>query len=235
MITLFNYGRMYGLPDASPFVSKAEFLLRMSGLDYQLNAKGFGKAPKGKLPYINDAGTIVSDSTLIRFHLEKQHGINFDAHLTPERKAIVWAAERMCEEHLYFALLYNNWVIERNFAAGPKRFFNAVPALIRPFVSHMVRRKMIKQLHAQGMGRHSIDDIYRLSSIDIDTLAHLLGNAPYFGGEQPCGADATFAAFVMSLLCPVFESPLRTTAETHANLRAYAQRMRERYFPELSA
>ena len=32
MIILFNYGRMLGLPDPSPFVFKAELMLRMANL-----------------------------------------------------------------------------------------------------------------------------------------------------------------------------------------------------------
>ena len=61
MITLYIFGPNMGLPDASPFCIKAEVLLKMSGLPYRLDLKGFGKAPKGKLPYIDDEGTIIAD------------------------------------------------------------------------------------------------------------------------------------------------------------------------------
>jgi glutathione S-transferase len=39
---------------------------------------GFRTAPKGKLPYIRDGEQVVSDSSLIRFHLEESYGIDFD-------------------------------------------------------------------------------------------------------------------------------------------------------------
>jgi glutathione S-transferase len=66
MITLYTFGPSAGLPDISPFVMKAEVLLKMAGLPYRTDTTGFRKAPKGKLPYIDDDGEIVADSTFIR-------------------------------------------------------------------------------------------------------------------------------------------------------------------------
>ena len=65
------------MPDPSPFVTKAIVLLKLSGLPFETNSKGFGKAPRGKLPYIRDGEATVSDSTLIRFHLEQRHEHRF--------------------------------------------------------------------------------------------------------------------------------------------------------------
>ncbi|MNL59546.1 hypothetical protein D3C87_1832840 [compost metagenome] len=50
-------------------------------------------------------------------------------------------------------------------------------------------------------------------------------------GDKPCGADATLFAFAASLLCPVFDTPIRTAAEGHANLVAYMERMRAEFYP----
>ena len=78
MITLYTFGPAFGLPDPSPFVTKAEVLLKMAGLPYRMDTKGFRKAPKGKLPYIRDGEDIIADSTFIRLHLEKRYNIDFD-------------------------------------------------------------------------------------------------------------------------------------------------------------
>ena len=40
MITFYNYGSMFCLPDPSPFVTKADVLLKMSGLPYVTDARG---------------------------------------------------------------------------------------------------------------------------------------------------------------------------------------------------
>ncbi len=57
MITLYTFGPFFGCPDASPFVMKGEMLLKIAGLPYETNTRGFPRAPKGKLPYILDEAT----------------------------------------------------------------------------------------------------------------------------------------------------------------------------------
>ena len=90
MITLHTFGPHFGLPDPSPFVMKGEMLLKLSGLPYRTTSRGFKGAPKGKLPYIVDEGTIVADSTLIRMHLENEHGIDFAIEYRAERRNNRW-------------------------------------------------------------------------------------------------------------------------------------------------
>jgi glutathione S-transferase len=234
VITLYVFGPAFGLPDPSPFVTKAEVLLKLAGLPYRTDTGGFRKAPKGKLPYIDDEGTIVGDSTLIRFHLEKRHGIDFDQALSPEQKGIAWAVEKMCEDHLYWAAVHDRWVVDANFDKGPARFFDRVPAPVRPLVMALIRRQVRKQLKAHGMGRHRPEEIAELGRRDVDALAALLGDKPYVMGDELCGADATAFAFTAGVLCPLFESPIRRAAESHANLVAYRDRMMARFYPELA-
>ncbi len=67
MITLYTFGPAFGLPDPSPFVMKAMMLLKLAGLDYVEKRADVRRAPKGKLPYIDDDGTIVADFDLHSF------------------------------------------------------------------------------------------------------------------------------------------------------------------------
>lgn len=234
MITLYTFGRhIYGQPDSSPFVTKAMLLLKIAGLPYETNTKGFNKAPKGKLPYIDDAGTIVADSTFIRMHIEKKYGIDFDRHLAPEQKANAWAVEKMLEDHFYWAVVESRWCNDVNFQRGPANFFSAIPWPMRSVIAPMVRNKIRAQLKAQGMGRHTRQEIELLAAKDLDALAAILGDKPYLMGSAPCGTDATAGAFVIGALCPHFETPIRTAAEKHPNLVAYGERMTREYFPEL--
>jgi glutathione S-transferase len=64
-------------------------------------------------------------------------------------------------------------------------------------------------------------------------MADHLGQKRYFMGAEPTGVDATMFAFVAGMLCPAFDTPLRTAAERHANLRGYVGRMTSRFYPEL--
>lgn len=232
MITLYTFGPAFGQPDPSPFVMKAMVLLKLSGLTYNMEvfAGGSNLGPKGKRPFIVDDGVTVADSTLIRFHLEKKYGHDFDAHLTPQQKGVTWALEKMCEEHLYFAAVYFRWMVDENFHKGPATFFNKVPALIRPFIRSAARNKSHKMLHAQGLGRHTETEITQLACRDIDALAHVLSDSDWFGGASPCAADASAGAFVLACLCEHFDTPLLTRAKAHKNLVAYAERIQSRFF-----
>lgn len=233
MITLYGSGRRFGLPDASTFVTKTEVLLKMAGVPFQLAKADFRKAPKGKIPYIEDEGRLLGDSTLIRRHLEDKYAIAFDKGLSPAEKAIAWAFEKMCEDHLYWGIVHARWATKDNFERGPKHFFDDVPALLRPIVLAVVSRGVRSSMKGQGFGRHTKEEVEWLSIRDIDAIAAFLGDKPWLMGAEPCGADATVWSSVIGALCPHFETPIRTAAEKHANLAAYAARGMKHWFPEL--
>lgn len=233
MITLYTFGPGSGLPDPSPFVTKAEVLLKMSGQPYRTETGGFGKAPKGKLPYIDDGGTFVADSTFIRMHLERKYRIDFDESLSPADRGVAWAFEKMCEDHLYWAVLHARWMDDANFDAGPRRFFDDAPAFMRPLVVAMVRRQVRRNLWSHGLGRHSADEIALLAARAIISIASFLGDKPYLMGARPSGADASVFSFVAGCLPKRFKTPIRSAAELQPNLVAYRDRMMDRYFPGL--
>jgi len=234
MITLQSFGPAFGLPDPSPFVTKTEMLLKMASLPYTLDTTGFNKAPKGKLPYIVDNGDIIADSTFIRWHIEKKYNIDFDRGLSAEQRAISWAFEKMLEEHLYWAGVHARWMDDANFEKGPRNFFNNIPAPMRPFLIPMIRWKVRRALHGQGFGRHSPEEIAVLGTSSINATADFLAAKPYMMGADPTGLDATAFAFIAGTLCPLFETPLRTAAEGHDNLRRYVGRMTMRFYPDWS-
>jgi glutathione S-transferase len=235
VITLYKFGPGFGLPDPSPFVLKGEVLLKLAGCPYEVDLKGFMKAPKGKLPCIRDDGELIADSTFIRFHIERKYGFDFDQGLGAEQKAVAWAVEKMCEEHLYWAVVDARWFDEANFARGPAAFFKIAPAPIRPIVKAVIRRKLKRTIVGHGMGRHSKAQIEGLARRDLDAIAGILGDKPYLMGAEPCGADATVFGAAAACLCEIFDTPVRTAAESHANLVAYRNRMMKRFYPEFRA
>ena len=230
MITLYTFGPAFGLPDPSPFVTKAEVLLKMAGLPYRMDTKGFRKAPKGKLPYIRDGEDIVADSTFIRLHLEKRYNIDFDEGLSPKERGLAWAVEKMCEDHLYWLLVYALWAEDANFKRGPAKFFDVAPAPVRPFLKWFIRRRVKQALHGQGAGRYSESERAILADRTFASLSAILGGQPYIMGERPCGADATVFAFVLGALCPGFDAGIQTSAESHANLKDYCARLNRQYY-----
>jgi glutathione S-transferase len=232
MITLYSFGPGFGLPDPSPFVTKAETLLKMAKLPYRVDTSGFNKAPKDKLPYIDDDGETIADSTFIRWHLDKKYKVDFDRGLSSEQRAIAWAFEKMLEEHLYWAVVHARWMDDANFAKGPAIFFRAIPAPVRPLLVGIIRRRLRRTLHGQGIGRHSPDEIVALGTRSVDATADYLGTKPFMMGAEPTGLDATAFAFVAGVLCPLFDTPLRNAAERHESLKRYVGRMTGRFYPD---
>ncbi|MGO9543341.1 MAG: glutathione S-transferase family protein [Rhodomicrobium sp.] len=231
MITLYTFGPAWGLPDPSPFVTKAIVLLKISGLPFETDTSGFAKAPRGKLPYIRDGEETVCDSTAIRFHLERRYNIDFDHSLSAQQRGVAWATEKMCEDHLYWLMVQARWIDGKNFQRGPASFFKAVPLPVRPLVKMMVRRQIRRNLHGQGIGRYTAEERAVLADRVFSSISAILGDKPYIMGNHPCGADATVYGFVAGSLCPVFDTPLRTKAEAYANLRSYSERLTQQFFP----
>jgi len=231
VITLHVFGSYFGLPDASPFVMKGEMLLKLAKIEYQTTRKGFSGAPKGKLPFIVDDGTVVADSTLIRLHLERKYGVDFDRGLTARDKGIAWATEKMLEDHLYWVLVYWRWINDANFEKGPANFFKRVPAIIRPIAKWKIRKNVRRNLYCHGLGRHSETEMTAMSDRAFEALSQLLGENRYLMGDHACGADATAFAFIAGSLCPLFDSPAHAKARTLPNLIAYRDRMMAEFFP----
>lgn len=236
MITLYVFGPAFGLPDASPFVLKAEMLLKLSGLPYRKLRGSMRRAPKGKLPYIDDAGTQVPDSTLIRLHLAEQHGITLDAGLSETDKALAWSVECLCSDHLYWCAVHERWLDDATFALGPALFFQRLPFLLRGLVTGMIRRKVRGNLQAQGLGRFSPAERQRLLQLDVASLAALLGDKLYMLGDSPSWLDATVFAFLASTwLATLGDTPCKQAVRQHPNLQAYVERLRRQYFPDWTA
>ena len=230
MITLYTFGLYFGLPDGSPFVMKAMLLLKFAGVNFREDRNGYRQAPKGKLPFIDDDGTRVADSTFIRFHIEEKYGFDFDAALSERDRGVAWAAEKLSEDHLYWAIVHARWADDANFAKGPAQFFTVAPAPIRPLIKRMARAKTEKAGRAHGMGKHTRAEIEQLAIRDLRALSAILGEQRYLMGEQPCGADASVSSMVAAALAPIFDTPIRTEAERLPNLVGYAERIAERFF-----
>lgn len=232
-ILLYRFGPFLGTPDASPFVIKAMLLLKLAGLRYRPVAGNPMTAPRRLLPFIRDEGVTVTDSTLIRWHIERKYGVAFDAALDPRQRALAWAVERMCEDHLYFALLALRWIDDDNFRDGLGRhMFAAVPLAVRPLAKVVLRRMNRKRLAGHGLARHDTGDLERLAMRDLDALAALVGDQRYLGGDTPCAADATLFGILTAIITPPLRSPIIAAARGHANLVGYCDRIISRYFEE---
>lgn len=233
MISLFQFPPAFGLPNASPFCMKLELYLRMAELPYRNRyTLELHRAPKGKLPWIDDDGTSVADSGLIIDYLKRKFSDPLDADLTALQRAQALAITRLLEEHLYWAVLHDRWMTETGWAMTRPAFFGAMPWPLKLIVPIVARRGIRAQLQGQGMGRHTPEQIHALGIADVDALAALLGDQAYFLGANATSVDAVAAAFLANILMVPLQTPIKAAAAGHPNLVAYCQRMAQRYFPE---
>ena len=232
MITLYQFPRLLGVPNMSPFCLKLEAWLRMAGLKYDIReVTDPRKSPKGKLPYICDNDTTVADSAIAIEHLNKAYGIHMDGHLSLAERAVSRAFEKMLEEHLYWALIYNRWVDE-NWTKVREACFSTLPALVRSFVPALAQKNMKNALEGNGIGRHSRDEIYEMANKDLKAITDFLAEKPYLMGDKPSSVDATLFAFLCNIINVPLRSPMKDYVHKSDNLMRYNQRMGRQLFPE---
>src|SRR5262249_3139976 len=189
-IKLFQFPRMFAIPNLSPFCCKLETWLRIAQIPYEIvDTPDPRKRPKGKLPFIEDAGVRIADTSLIVDHLVRTRGVNPDARLDVSQRAIALLVQRTLEEHYAFVLAYTHLVREDGVQYTRARF-NSVPAIVRPLVSHIVRRRIKTILWQQGVLRHSHEDIVESARRDWRAILTVMGDGPYFFGDEPTGIDA---------------------------------------------
>lgn len=234
MITLYTGGENFGLPEVSPYVTKAEIQLKLAGLDYQKAPAAPDTSPKGQLPWIDDDGQAVADSTFIRAHLEKKYGFDLDAHLSPVQRAQAWAVERMLENQFAWTWVRDRWLVPENFAKGPAHFFDAVPEAFREQVRTEVQGRVAANIMAVGVGRHTDQEVLWLGTQTLDALDLLLGDRTWLFGDEPSGVDATMLAMLIGVMTPYFDTALRRKALTYPTLVAYAARGMARFYPDFA-
>lgn len=232
MITLFATGAGFGLPEISPYVTKTEVQLMMAGLDYRKTVGSRETAPKGQLPWIEDAAQAIGDSTFIRAHIEQKYGVDLDMGLTGKERAQAWAIERMIENQLGWVSSYFRFLEPANFAKGPARWFDQAPEHLRESLRNGLLEAVSANVRAVGVGRHLREEVAWLGSLSLRSLDELLEDKTYLMRDShPVGVDAIAFSMLAAILTPFFDSPLRREAESYPRLVAYVGRMMAQFYP----
>jgi glutathione S-transferase len=235
-IKLFQFPRMFAIPNLSPFCCKLETWLRIANVRYEVvDTIDPRKGPRGKLPFIEDGGVRIADSSIIIDHLVKTRGVDPDARLDASQRATALVVKRTLEEHYAFVLAYTHLLRDEGVEHTRARF-DGVPALVRPFVAGAVKRAIRSALWQQGLLRHSHEEIIEAAIHDWRAVLTLMSpGGAFFFGDEPTSVDAVmFGVLATSVLTPI-ESPVRDFLRSQPACVAYTERMRSRFFPELVA
>ncbi len=232
-VKLFQFPRMFAIPNLSPFCCKLETWLRIAQIPYEVvDTPDPRKGPKGKLPFIEDGGVQIADSSRIIDHLARTRGVDLDARLDDGQRSIALLVQRTLEEHYAFVLAYTHLLREQGFRHTRTRF-DSVPAMMRPLVTALVQRQIKRLLWTQGILRHSDEEIVESALRDWRSVLAMMSGGPFFFGDEATSVDAiVFGTLATTVLTPI-ESPIRDFLRSQPGCLAYAERMREQFFPEL--
>ena len=232
MLVVHGFAPVAPLASPSPFCLKLETWLRMAGIEYK--ARGdFSPmaAPSGKAPYVTlEDGSVVGDSQRIIELLSERADVTLDDGLSEEDKARTTLLRRTCDDSLYFVFLYERWVRDEGYAILHGCYFEKMPFLPKLFIPALARRGVIKAAHAQGTSRYTRPEILARASEDLDALAYILGDKPYFLGDEPRSIDATLYGFLANGLWGPFPGELQDDLASHQTLVAWCERVRDRYW-----
>jgi glutathione S-transferase len=189
MVTLYKFPRVWGLPCMSPFCMKVEAYLRLRGIAHEVRIGDLRRAPCGQLPWVDDDGRAVGDSTLIVDHFEAGQREPLDAWLDERQRALGWSLARTLEESTVWALRHQRFVEATAWPQTREVVRSVLPPVLRGFGPALVRRQMISALKAQGHGRFEAAAIYASACRDFDAAAALLGDKPFLFGARPSRFD----------------------------------------------
>lgn len=211
----------------SPFCAKAEFFLKISGLEHKITefVGDPGKFPNGKLPTIKDGNEVVPDSYLIEKYLINKYELTIDDHLSKQDKAAGYAMVKMLEDYLYWCVVHERWLIDENWDKVKNKYFKAIPSIIRPIVFTMVRRKIRKDCYSQGIGRHTVENIYMFANQALEAFSNFLGDRYFLLGEKISSYDAAGYGFISNIVYCDLNPKIQIESSKYPNLEAYCARL----------
>lgn len=219
----------------SPFTLKLETWLRLAKVPYG-NVHTVHPHPKVRqIPYIELNGDEVPDSNLIIESLtQKFGGLPADRQLTSTQAATGHCLSVMLEHHtaqigFYWRYGHHNDEFARkmteNFAEKKVSMFFFKN--IQPFGLRM-------KGYLNGYGRHSFDEVARMSFRDLDAVSQILGESRYLlGTETPTTLDCTVFGHLAQFLYIPMDFPQKAHMhEKCQNVVNFVDRIRDEAWPD---
>lgn len=230
-LTVYHLPGRWGLVSVSPFCLKLDAFLRMTGIPHRsVTAATPFAGPKKKAPWIEHEGLTIGDSAFIIAYLIERFGIDPDAALSPVQRGQAVAIQRLVEENLYWAMVYDRWVRAENWPILKGSVLGEIAAPIRAVIAPLARRGVTKQLAGHGMGLHSEMEIAAIAGRDLDALASMLGDRDWFFGAKPSLADATVFSLLANIHLVGFSSPMKAMIDNRPGLASHIERFRATYY-----
>lgn len=226
-VRLHQFPRVWGR-NISPFTLKLESWLTLAGIPFEIVETTNPRAgPKGKIPFIEDDGRKIGDSSLIIEHLVRTRGVDLDEGLDALARAESLALQRLFEEHLYFIGSFSRWLDPEGWRTVKPALFRSVPPGVREIAAAVIRRKVHRDLMGQGVLRHAPDEIYAMAAADLEAVSVLLDDGPFFFRGRPHTIDCVAYGCLANILLVPVETGLKRAARRFANLGQFCQAMEQ--------
>lgn len=232
MLILRAMGPGQGLISNSPFSMKAMGYLHLLGFNWQLDTRAdVRKQPAGKLPVLVDGDQVIPDSGAIARHLEAKAGRGLNDGLSEADKRLSHALLRMFEEHLYFIVVHNRWSEDANFAGLRPQLEKLAPFPMSKLLPGIIRKSVLKQVAAQGVGRMPDSERALRLAADLDAAQGQLGGQKYQFGDAPTAADMSLAPMLAVLVACKADTAVRRALDARPRLTEYTARAMNEAFP----
>ena len=228
MITLYTFPPAFGMRNVSPFCLKVEMALHYLKLDYEIKElSNPSKAPKGKLPYIEVKGEIITDSELILDYLDKSSDGGLYGKLSANHIAQGFAYVRLAEDHLYWLIVASRWVDDSWWPNVDQGFFGSLPFPLRQLVPMIARNRIKKTYRLHGLGLHSLEEQKEFARKDLHALNEAIGGKTYLFGDQISVFDFSIASMLAGVLDNQPATWLTAIAINFAPLCEYTERVQQ--------
>ncbi|RUS77883.1 hypothetical protein EGW08_014357 [Elysia chlorotica] len=223
-VVLYQLPRAPYTPSLTPFAVKLETYLRLANIPYQ-NDMNMKKSSKGKYPWISYNGEAVADSQLAMEFLNAKLRVDLNRGLTEAQRAQAHAFRVMVDEHMYWCVVYFRWIYEK--------YAHCLSLVIPRYIVYIMKRKLNKQLYAQGMGRHSTEEITQMLVQDLQALSAQLGDKKFLMGDNPTEVDCSAFGMLSVLVFSSHDDITGTMVKDQfPSLYQYTMRMKEAAWPD---
>jgi glutathione S-transferase len=222
MLTLFSWPEMFGVADNNPYGMKIYAFLKLCRVPFRHeHLMDASRAPHGQLPYIADGEQVIGDSDAIIAHLIRRDGLAIDAALTPRQRDTDHLVRRMLDD-LYWVMSYSRWQDDRFWPSFRDAFLRFHPAVAAATLEE-ARAYNFRRYHAQGIGRYAPEEAFTRGIGDLEVLSHLLPEAGFLFGPQPCSTDAGIYGFLANIHFFEIDTPLKAFLASRPNLVAHCR------------
>jgi len=203
----------------------------MADIPYMLVNTLDGCSVKGKFPWVLYEGNAVDDSSFIIEYLNRNAGVENRRGaviLHPEIRAIARAFQKLIEEELYWIVMI--------FRYGHKMRESYLQKLVLDTSLEdvgRIREQVMWNAWAQGLARHTKEDLIAIFEDDIECISNYLGKRPYLMGRACSEVDSSLFGLLAQIMWQMSGSPLEIKLKSEfPNLCKYCDRLKGEFFPD---